>query len=165
LYCCFVDVAKACDTVWLDGLWWKLRQAGVRGATWRLLRHWYANTSSVGAVEGTTTRPFALKQGVKQGSVLSPILYAAFIDSIVTELKEAQLGATIHEEWVGALLYADDMVFSEWEPERLQRMIDVLDEHARTWRYEPSATKTKILATLGPTEYQWHLRGTPLRLR
>jgi retron-type reverse transcriptase len=117
------------------------------------------------AVEGTTTRPFALKQGVKQGSVLSPILYAAFIDSIVTELKEAQLRATIHEEWIGALLYADDMVFSEWEPERLQRMIDVLDEHARTWRYEPSATKTKILATLGPTEYQWHLRGTPLRLR
>ena len=37
-YSCLLDSVKAFDTVWIDGLFYKLYNIGIRGKTWRLLR-------------------------------------------------------------------------------------------------------------------------------
>ena len=38
IYSCFLDSAKAFDTVWVDGLFFKLFNLGIQGKTWRLLK-------------------------------------------------------------------------------------------------------------------------------
>ena len=37
-YCAFIDVKKAYDRVWRDGLWKRLWESGVRGKMWRVVR-------------------------------------------------------------------------------------------------------------------------------
>ena len=37
-YASFLDVKKAYDTVWHDGLWFKLWEMGVRGKVWRIIK-------------------------------------------------------------------------------------------------------------------------------
>ena len=37
-YCFFLDVQKAHDTVWRNGLWKKLWEAGIRGKMWRMVK-------------------------------------------------------------------------------------------------------------------------------
>ena len=115
----FIDVAKAYDTVWLDGLWWTLHRKGVCGPVWRLLKNWYASTTSCVTVEGAITNPFPVLQGVKQGGVLSPLLYIVFINGLFERMAQHNLGISILQPptYTGTLLYADDMAFCEHSPQ------------------------------------------------
>ena len=50
-----------------------------------------------------------LSNGVKQGGILSPILFNIYIDKLLLELKESGFGCHINNTFVGALCYADDV--------------------------------------------------------
>jgi hypothetical protein len=144
-FACFIDVQKAYDTVWQAGMFKRLRDVGVRGKVWRLLKWWYSETESVVLVDGEETRPFKLRQGVKQGSVLSPVLYAVFLDGVVAELKQRGLGVVVEGVWMGAALYADDTVLLAASREELVEMMAVVEEYSRRWRFRVNAAKTKVM--------------------
>ena len=65
VYACFLDSAKAFDTVWIDGLFFKLYNMGIRGKTWRMLRNWYNKMSCRVAANNLVSAPFTVRQGVK----------------------------------------------------------------------------------------------------
>ena len=45
-YVVFLDVRKAYDTVWRDGLWVKLWDMGVKGRMWHVIRNMYEASRS-----------------------------------------------------------------------------------------------------------------------
>ena len=45
-YCCFLDIKKAYDTVFREGLWRRLREVGVEGRMWRVLKNVYVKVES-----------------------------------------------------------------------------------------------------------------------
>ena len=51
-YVFFLDVQKAYDTVWCDGLWLKLRDMGVKGRMWRVIKKMYEASRSTVLLEG-----------------------------------------------------------------------------------------------------------------
>ena len=54
---------------------------------------------------------FNLNCGVRQGGVLSPYLFAVYVDSVVNRIKQEQsIGCYINFVCVSILLYADDMI-------------------------------------------------------
>jgi hypothetical protein len=91
-FCAFIDVRKAYDRVWRDGLWKRLWDAGVRGKMWRVLRSMYSEVKSCVMVDGVQTEWFETRMGVRQGCVLSPILYSVFINGFAKALKESRVG-------------------------------------------------------------------------
>jgi len=48
--------------------------------------------------------------GVRQGGVLSPILFAAYVNDIIVQLQDKRLGCCIGELYLGCVMYADDLV-------------------------------------------------------
>ena len=52
---------------------------------------------------------FSLNNGVKQGGVLSPILFSIYIDSLLQKLKDSGLGCHVGRTFAGAFDYADDL--------------------------------------------------------
>jgi hypothetical protein len=144
-YMCFLDVKKAYDTVWHDGLWKRLSEVGVRGRVWRLLKGWYERMESAVAIDGEKGRWFRIWQGVKQGSVWSPLLFALYIDGVVRELKSAGLGVSVHRVWVGILLYADDIVLMARSGVELRQMLAVVEAFSHKWRFRFSAVKSKVM--------------------
>ena len=53
---------------------------------------------------------FCVSNGVWQGGVLSPILFAIYIDSLLEMLESSGVGCYYGGSFVGALAYADDVV-------------------------------------------------------
>src|SRR5690348_6258049 len=83
-YACFIDIRKAYDTVWHDGLKARLLECGVHGAMYRAIASLYEGCSSTIRLGGDTgyTDWFDIETGVRQGCILSPILYSIFINGL-----------------------------------------------------------------------------------
>ena len=79
--------------------------------------------------------PFSIKQGVKQGAVLSPLLYSLFVNYLLVELEHSGLGVRIDSIFCGAPMYADDLILIASSPEDLQSMIDIVAQYATKCRY------------------------------
>ena len=54
--------------------------------------------------------PFYIRAGVRQGGVLSPVLFAIYIDVLVSRLRSVNIGCKLLDVYFGCLLYADDIV-------------------------------------------------------
>ena len=48
--------------------------------------------------------------GVKQGGVISPVLYCVYIDGLLSAVSTSRIGCSIGAMFVGILAYADDIV-------------------------------------------------------
>ena len=57
----------------------------------------------------TITNTFSIRKGVKQGGVLSPILMNVYIVELIKMLSEQGLGCHLHGQFVGAVIYVDDV--------------------------------------------------------
>ena len=143
LYTCFVDFRKAYDTIWRDGLYYKLLGNGVSKSFVRLLKSIYDNSSlSVQLALGVTAN-FPSKVGLKQGCNLSPILFNLFINDFIEELQMPMEG-TSHIDGlpVNCLFYADDFVLVSESEKGLQALLDKLYRYTSAWFLQINPKKT-----------------------
>ena len=56
------------------------------------------------------SRSFCVSNGVRQGSVLSPVLFSVYLDSLLDRLADSSVGCYWGHQFAGALCYADDLV-------------------------------------------------------
>jgi hypothetical protein len=65
----FLDLKKAYDTVWRDGLLYKLWNRGIRGKAWQYIRSTYATTSRAVRCGQHTSEWFGIDLGTAQGDL------------------------------------------------------------------------------------------------
>ena len=131
----FLDIQKAYDTVWYDGLWYKLWEMGVKGRMWHVIKKMYMSSRSAVLLEGEKSDSFNVDQGVAQGCSLSPILFSVFINDLLKEVEQAELGIQLSNgKTFGGMLYADDFVGVSDSKENLQKLIDVVYSYCSKWR-------------------------------
>ena len=59
---------------------------------------------------GIFSSPFLVENGVKQGGIVSPILFCVYLDGLLKMLKESKVGCFVGHLCVAAVAYADDIV-------------------------------------------------------
>jgi hypothetical protein len=87
----------------------------------------------------------SMRQGVRQGCPLSPILFNLFVEALAERLRKSGFGATINGIDLESLLYADDVVLLGESTADLQGMIDVVDKFCRQWRMEINLKKSEVM--------------------
>lgn len=141
----FLDFRKAFDTVWRDGLLsiaWKL---GIRGSAWNLLDSLYTNVQAKVSFGDIDTDLFDIDDGVKQGCVLSPILFNAYINELAKMFKECNTGVNICDVQIGCLFWADDVVLIAKDEKELQKMLDIASSFSRIWGLGFNYDKSNVM--------------------
>ena len=137
VFAAFIDLRKAFDTVWRDGLFYKMLLNGINGKTCNIIRSMLQN--------GLSTQ-YLSSCGVKQGDVLSPILFYLFIDDLVKKLNSFPSGAiSINVLSINSLLYADDIVLLANSKETLQTFLDIFDDYCTSWKLHMITDKSKVV--------------------
>ncbi len=74
--------------------------------------------------------PVPILQGVRQGAILSPLLYSVFVDGLLDILSINQRGAVIGDVFIGSPMYADDLALIADNASSLQAMINTVQIYA-----------------------------------
>ena len=75
------------------------------------LKGLYDGSMSQVRINNCLGKEFAVSRGLRQGCVLSPLLFSLYINSLVSESKRRDCGVLCGEMLVSSLLFADDTVF------------------------------------------------------
>ena len=126
IYFCFIDYAKAFDSVGHNKLWKILREMGIPDHLTCLLRNLYAGQEATVRTGHGTTDWFQIGKGVRQGCVLSPCLFNLYTEYIMRNagLEETQAGINIAGRNINNLRYADDSTLMIENEEELKKPLD-----------------------------------------
>ena len=83
----FLDISKAFDKVWHEGLLFKLKQNGVTGKLLKFFESYLHNRNQRVALNGFYSNYSAIESGVPQGSVLGPLLFLVYINDLEKNIK------------------------------------------------------------------------------
>ena len=144
-FACFIDMKKAFDNVNRDCLWYKLKKSGIGGPMLKAIQSLYEGVNCAVRVNDSLTPWFKVPKGVKQGCLLSPILFAIYIDDLALSIKNLNCGIDVKDANISILLYADDIVLLAPTEEYLQMMLDKVHEWCFKWRLELNGEKSQIV--------------------
>lgn len=133
----FIDLSAAYDTVWREGLVYKLLRVIPCKLTARLLNN-MLNDRTIQVITGSEiSSPKKLKNGLPQGSVLAPLLFSLYIADM-PDTKSKKYGYA--DDWA---LTTSCKTFEETEV-ILSADLKKLGKYFRKWRLQPNASKTEI---------------------
>ena len=151
VFVCVMDMKKAFDTVQHSVLFEKLLDRGVPHTYVRLLLVMYGKQYANVKWNGSQSENFQIKNGVKQGAVLSAILFCLYINNLFTILRKNRTGCWIRDQFCGVLGYADDIMLISPTLEGLQDMINdcanYMSKHNLTFSTNPDPKKCKTKCT------------------
>ena len=149
-----MDMSKAFDNVKHSLLFMKLLQKGIPAIYLRLLMVMYDNQVANVKWNGSLSYTFSMKNGVKQGAVLSALLFCVYVDDLFKVLRKKRTGCWIKNNYIGILGYADDIFLLSPTIDGLQDMVTTCENFAAQHNLTFSTnsdnrkSKTKCLAFL-----------------
>ena len=83
----FLDISKAFDKVWHDGLIYKLKRNGITSDLLRLIESFLSDRYQRVVLNGQNSNWTKIKAGVPQGSILGPLFFLIYINYLLFELR------------------------------------------------------------------------------
>ena len=162
----FFDYNKAYDTVWRDGLIYKMMQLDLPFRFIRYVRHFLSGRWTTVSINNVSSQPFLLRNGLPQGSSISPLLFLIFINDIDVDMDLE----------TAASLFADDT--ANWRTDGkirgtgrklMQEEVDKILDWAEEWKMKVNGSKTKsMVIASSPKDQKWNpglIAGTtPIQL-
>ena len=148
-----LDAEKAFDKVWRNGLFFKLIDK-LSPTLWHILKLYY--DSSEGCIllsDNLYSSCFDINVGLKQGGVLSPSLFHVYIDDLIFDCTNANIGALFENYNVSIIVYADDILLLSSCDSQLQKLLYICERYSELWRIKFNAAKSCIVE-FGPQVFK-----------
>ena len=113
--------------------------------------NWYSKLSVVIKWNGQLSQPLTVKSGVRQGGVLSPVLFNVYVNRMLTELCLSDLGCRIRNTYIGCIMYADDLLLLSFSVIDLQSMLNICGNIGLNLGIKFNSSKS-VCMTIGPNK-------------
>ena len=154
---CFLDVSKAFDRVNHYCLFIKLLDRNVPPFIVTVLQNWYSKSYSRVKWGESLSDSFKIMAGIRQGGVLSPILFSIYVNEMLLKLNN--YGCNVKGLCFGSFMYADDLVLISSSLSELQAMIYLCCTQLESIDLFLNETKSSCMR-IGK---RWHIKCQPLQ--
>ena len=141
----YFDVSKAFDTVWINGLFVKLHDMGIKGKLWRLMYRTYSDFLCRVRIAGSFSEWYPMSCGIHQGGILSLNKYLVFINGLLIELENSKLCCKISNIPSSPAGYADDLATATVSKFRTDQVHNIVNRYGMKWRFNFNAGKSAVL--------------------
>ena len=121
----FLDASKAFDRVSRRTLLLKLESRGVPKYILKLLSNELIGQYTCVRWGSTHSDVFPIGNGVKQGGILSPLLFNVYMNNLSIQLHKQSIGSSVGGTVINHMLYADDIVLFAPSAKGLQTLLDI----------------------------------------
>ena len=112
--------------------------------SWNIIDSLYTNQTERVKWHGVPSKVYKVQQGVHQGGVLSIDLYKIYMNGLLAQHRNQNLGMSIGPLYVGNPTCADDMLMLANDHMASQGMTDTTKEHSARNRYTVHPLKTTL---------------------
>ena len=166
LYIAFIDLTKAFDLVSRDGLFKVLPKIGCPPKLQSMITSFHTDTKGTVQFNGSSSEPFEIRSGVKQGCVLAPTLFGIFFglllkhafdtttegiylrtrsDGRFFNLARLRAKTKVRKVLIRDMLFADDAAVATHTQEELQSLMDCFSQACKDFGLTISLKKTNVL--------------------
>jgi hypothetical protein len=142
----FVDFKAAFDTVWRKALWKMLRSIGIGSKIVNIIEQLYDQTECVVVINGHITQWFTVTVGVRQGCLLSPILFNIFLEFVMNELQSLQPTLKLDQNLSTDIRYADDTTLISAIFNKLGITTNELEASCQKWGMKVNSAKCNVIS-------------------
>ena len=150
MYSTQYDYNKAFNRVNRSKLWLKMYNMGIKGKLWLNIMATYSHHLETINIGDITTEPQSLANGLRQGSILSPILFALYLNELAEMLEATRTGIDAGKAGCGmvpALMYVDDVEGLSTDPISAYLQNEAVSSFATMNDGVVHKTKTSMVAT------------------
>ena len=166
LYIAFIDLTKAFALVSRDGLFQILPKIGCPPKLQSMIESFHTNMKGTVQFNGSSSRPFDIRRGVKQGCVLAPTLFGIFFalllrhafgtasegiclrtrsDGRLFNLGRLRAKTKVREALIRDMLFVDDAAVTTHTQQELQALMDRFSQACKDFGLTISLKKTNVL--------------------
>ena len=151
-----LDCSKAFDKCEFVQLFRKLLKKGLPTVVVRMLIFIYREQVAWVRWGSEKSATFRISNGTRQGSVLSPTLFAVYIDDLLLDLRKLGLGCHMGGMWMGAVGFADDILLLAPSRNAMVKMLEICEDFATRNHLQfstdpnPVKAKSKCIFMTGP---------------
>lgn len=169
-YLAFLDISKAYDRVDRKLLWQKMEKIGFDRKLINVLKGIYRKPTAtlVWDEDKQPIKNLEMPNGLRQGCVLSPLLFLIYIADIINRITNLPGGVNlefivnnhVYERNVNCLVFADDILLIAKSENALNILLHTLYCEATKSRLEFSGGKSQILPIKRRPQYTWSIKKT-----
>lgn len=145
VYCVTLDASKAFDCVHFIKLFRQLLKKGLCPLMARFLAYQYSNQIICVKWGDYVSNVFTATNGVKQGGVLSPILFNVYLDQLLIDLQQSKVGCRIGHLYTGVFAYADDVILLAPTVFALTKMLKIARLFSKDYMITFNMTKSGFM--------------------
>uniref|UniRef100_A0A1Y1M0F5 Reverse transcriptase domain-containing protein n=2 Tax=Photinus pyralis TaxID=7054 RepID=A0A1Y1M0F5_PHOPY len=150
IYMAFLDLEKAFDRVPRSVIWKSLTQRKVSAKLIEGIKGLYENNKSYVRKNNRQSTTFEISEGLRQGGVLSPILFLLIMDDIIkataTRTKKVHIGTNkLIPVNVSECAFADDVMICAAKEKDLQDNLRIWEEELTKRNMIINTNKTKVM--------------------
>ena len=130
VYIATLDLTKAFDRINHCILLVKLVKLGIPLDIIIMFKYWFQNIFGVVAWMNNTSSKFNIYSGIRQGGVCSTWFFNVYINDLISILEKSGMGCHMLHEFMGCVLYADDIILLSGSVRQLQLMLNLCNIYA-----------------------------------
>lgn len=135
-----LDIEKAFDSVWHEGLISKLKKFNFPLYIIKLIQNYLSNRTLQVNYQNSKSDRLPVRAGVPQGSILGPILYNIFTSDLPDLPDGCQKSLFADDTGISARGRSLRVICS-----RLQKSLDIFSDYLQKWKISPNASKTQLI--------------------